>query len=108
MNCLFINIDIDECKNKNICGNNAKCVNLHGSYQCECKQGYERIDQSFKSKCRDINECLFSKSPCGANSKCINTDGGHKCVCKEGFIGDPIAGCKCMINEIHELNNSLI
>ena len=32
--------DIDECKNKNRCGKNAKCVNLPGSYECKCNTGF--------------------------------------------------------------------
>lgn len=88
-------LDVDECKNKNICGNNAKCANLNGGYQCDCKSGYEKIDQTSKSKCRDTNECLFGKFPCGANARCINTDGGYKCVCKDGFVGNASLGCKC-------------
>lgn len=85
---------MDECKTRNICGPNAKCYNSEGGYECECKPGFEKIDQSVKSKCRDINECLFGKFPCGENSKCINTDGGYNCACDDGFIGDANVGCK--------------
>lgn len=28
------NADIDECLEENLCGENATCVNTHGSYQC--------------------------------------------------------------------------
>ena len=31
--------DINECS-KNPCKNGAKCVNLKGSYRCDCKSGY--------------------------------------------------------------------
>jgi hypothetical protein len=87
--------DVDECKNRNICGANAKCVNSNGGYQCDCKNGYEKIEQSPKSRCKDANECLFGRFPCGANAKCINTDGGYKCLCKDGFVGNATIGCKC-------------
>ena len=89
--------DVDECKNRNICGINAKCINADGGYECECRPGYEKIELNAKSRCRDTNECIFGPFPCGANSKCINTEGGHKCICKDGFIGNATIGCKCKL-----------
>ena len=57
---IILNIlDVDECKNRNICGTNAKCVNTFGGYECDCKHGYEKIELTAKSRCRDTNECLF-------------------------------------------------
>ena len=40
---LFILVDIDECKigNKGGCHKDARCVNTVGSFQCQCKPGYE-------------------------------------------------------------------
>lgn len=32
--------DIDECQNGPVCQQNADCLNLPGSYRCECKAGY--------------------------------------------------------------------
>lgn len=32
--------DIDECQNGPVCQQNAACLNLPGSYRCECKPGY--------------------------------------------------------------------
>ena len=32
--------DINECSN-NPCKNGATCVNLQGSYRCDCKSGYD-------------------------------------------------------------------
>ena len=32
--------DIDECSTGNECSANALCHNLHGSYNCTCKEGY--------------------------------------------------------------------
>ena len=79
------------------CGPEANCENLDGSYKCECKPGFEKINPgSLVSKCRDINECDQS-NPCGQNSKCFNTIGSFKCACSDGFIAidqDPANGCK--------------
>ena len=36
---LTLFIDINECMN-NPCKNGATCVNLQGSYRCDCKSGY--------------------------------------------------------------------
>ena len=36
----WIFIDIDECYAGNECSANALCHNLHGSYNCTCKEGY--------------------------------------------------------------------
>ena len=34
--------DIDECENKTICENNARCINTEGSFFCECVDGFNR------------------------------------------------------------------
>lgn len=33
-------LDIDECQNGPVCQQNAACLNMPGSYRCECKPGY--------------------------------------------------------------------
>lgn len=33
-------IDIDECQDENICGQNAACINTLGSYYCSCNNGF--------------------------------------------------------------------
>ena len=40
---LFVLIDIDECTigNKGGCHKNARCINTVGSFQCQCKGGYD-------------------------------------------------------------------
>ena len=36
-------LDIDECKvyRNDICDTNAKCINTQGSFECQCKTGYQ-------------------------------------------------------------------
>ena len=34
--------DINECDGKNNCSTNEECRNEPGSYECPCKDGYER------------------------------------------------------------------
>ena len=36
----FTNIDIDECNREHCCSANALCVNIPGSYQCQCKSDF--------------------------------------------------------------------
>ncbi|KAI2804698.1 hypothetical protein BLOT_003686 [Blomia tropicalis] len=88
-------IDVNECKNRNVCGNGAKCVNNNGGYECQCKPGFHKLDgDNPRAKCKDINECELSIYPCGANSICQNAEGHFKCLCKDGFIGNATLGCK--------------
>ena len=38
-----IKIDIDECVRDSIdCGLNAECININGSYRCDCVEGFYR------------------------------------------------------------------
>uniref|UniRef100_A0A183UQD6 Nidogen n=1 Tax=Toxocara canis TaxID=6265 RepID=A0A183UQD6_TOXCA len=70
-------IDINECELKvgaAVCPQNSKCVNLRGSYKCECVA--------------DIDECASGEATCSPNAICINRDGSYECVCKHGFMGD--------------------
>ena len=48
-------VDVDECKNGNICGENQICINTVGSWQC-CLPGFELAEDSIT--CVDINECV--------------------------------------------------
>lgn len=34
------NTDIDECQEEKLCGDNATCINTHGSYRCVWISGY--------------------------------------------------------------------
>ncbi len=38
--CFLLLSDIDECQNGPVCQQNAACLNMPGSYRCECKPGY--------------------------------------------------------------------
>ncbi|XP_015748953.1 PREDICTED: sushi, von Willebrand factor type A, EGF and pentraxin domain-containing protein 1-like isoform X2 [Acropora digitifera] len=75
--------DIDECYVGNECSANALCQNLHGSYNCTCKEGYYGDGKN----CRDIDEC-YAGNECSANALCHNLHGSYNCTCKEGYYGD--------------------
>ena len=42
--------DVDECKQANICGANAECVNSYGTYDCLCKSGFGKDGDVCKCK----------------------------------------------------------
>ncbi|XP_052696969.1 uncharacterized protein LOC128175386 isoform X6 [Crassostrea angulata] len=87
------NQDIDECSaNRSICGTDKICHNTQGSFQCECRQGYQKVQDD----CRDINECenagLHNCS--SLTSECKNRDGGFSCQCRTGYIQRNVYECE--------------
>lgn len=72
--------DLDECENKEICGTKGNCRNAHGTYYCDCADGYT-VDPSTK-KCVDKNECEISNI---CQFKCRNTEGSYECYCPHGY-----------------------
>ncbi|GIY96363.1 hypothetical protein CEXT_188041, partial [Caerostris extrusa] len=79
--------DIDECKNVTACGSNTVCVNLPGSYRCDCKVGYEPLapDADISSYgCKDIDECFNSSICVFSTTECVNSPGSFDCKCKKG------------------------
>ncbi|XP_067016648.1 uncharacterized protein [Acropora muricata] len=80
--------DIDECSS-NPCQNRATCVNLVGSYRCNCAPGYTG------GTCQtDINEC--SPNPCQNGATCVNGVASYRCNCAPGYTGGT---CQTDINE---------
>jgi len=61
---------------------NSKCVDLLGSYECQCFDGY--YFDKHTNKCTDIDEC-FDLSVCGADTLCLNVPGSFTCACADGF-----------------------
>ncbi|CAB1412373.1 unnamed protein product [Pleuronectes platessa] len=73
--------DVDECRTGDVCGIHG-CVNLVGSYRCECRIGF--VFNSIARLCEDINECRhYPGRLCG--HKCENTEGSYLCGCTTGF-----------------------
>ncbi|XP_046861474.1 fibulin-1-like [Xenia sp. Carnegie-2017] len=86
--------DINECQSSP-CGKDHSCINIPGSYECNCSTGYKR-DKS-KKKCIDANECQFS--PCGKDHSCINIAGSYECRCSTGYKLDKSKKICIDINE---------
>ncbi|XP_068168640.1 fibulin-1 isoform X1 [Antennarius striatus] len=75
-------VDIDECRGpEKVCSGHG-CINLLGSYRCECEAGY--IFNSISRACEDINECRHYPGRLCAH-KCDNILGSYKCSCTTGF-----------------------
>ncbi|KAM6288949.1 latent-transforming growth factor beta-binding protein 4-like, partial [Aegotheles albertisi] len=83
-------VDVDECSNGTLCGANAACHNLPGSFQCACDPGYETARHGHH--CVDVDECETLRGVCGAE-RCENVDGSFLCLCpdpRQEF--DPVTG----------------
>ncbi|XP_060770559.1 fibulin-1 isoform X5 [Neoarius graeffei] len=75
-------VDIDECTGMDdVCAGHS-CVNLVGSYRCECRTGF--VFNSISRVCEDINECRYYPGRLCAH-KCDNILGSYKCSCTTGF-----------------------
>ncbi|XP_065193564.1 uncharacterized protein LOC135824790 [Sycon ciliatum] len=80
--------DVDECSDASL--NNcadpaiAVCLNTHGSFACECANGYYGDGRI----CKDVNECTYTPSPCHEHANCNNTLGSFTCTCKNGYHGN--------------------
>uniref|UniRef100_K7FDM0 Adhesion G protein-coupled receptor E1 n=1 Tax=Pelodiscus sinensis TaxID=13735 RepID=K7FDM0_PELSI len=76
--------DIDECRGPSgvICGPNAHCTNVPGSFYCTCNDGFK----SSSEKIADIDECQGPTGVnCGPNATCTNEPGSFYCACNNGF-----------------------
>ncbi|XP_021177717.2 fibulin-1 [Fundulus heteroclitus] len=73
--------DVDECLIGDKCGSHV-CVNLEGSYRCECRDGY--MFNRVSKLCEDINECTHYPGRLCAH-RCENTEGSYRCSCATGF-----------------------
>uniref|UniRef100_A0A8C6L3B6 Neural EGFL like 1 n=1 Tax=Nothobranchius furzeri TaxID=105023 RepID=A0A8C6L3B6_NOTFU len=78
--------DIDECATQmHYCQSNTVCVNLPGSYRCDCLPGFIRVDEY---SCTEHDECASGQNLCDENAICTNTIRGHLCTCKPGYVGN--------------------
>ncbi|KAM7393911.1 hypothetical protein PAMP_020747 [Pampus punctatissimus] len=84
-------VDINECNDTKLCGENAKCNNTDGSYYCQCETGYQHSSRKAyfngtdSGRCQDYNECINDSKICGPGS-CINLIGSYWCNCSIGYV----------------------
>ncbi|XP_042681413.1 EGF-containing fibulin-like extracellular matrix protein 1 [Centrocercus urophasianus] len=71
--------DIDECATgTHNCRADQVCVNLRGSFSCQCPPGYQKRGE----QCVDVDECTL---PPYCHHRCVNTPGSYYCQCNAGF-----------------------
>ena len=76
--------DMNECyQNDGMgkCVNAARCVNLDGSFRCECGDGFILAED--KLTCFDVPECETNNGGC--SHTCIEEQGSYSCSCPSGF-----------------------
>ncbi|XP_018550258.1 thrombomodulin-like [Lates calcarifer] len=84
-------VDFNDCTDQRQCpGENFRCINTVGGFQCVCKEGYSLSG----SLCVDQDEC--ASAPC--EHMCDNTPGSYKCSCYDGHIVDPKSPNKCKLH----------
>uniref|UniRef100_A0A8C0UNZ1 Fibrillin 1 n=1 Tax=Cyanistes caeruleus TaxID=156563 RepID=A0A8C0UNZ1_CYACU len=73
--CIFCK-DENECRSKPGVCENGRCVNVVGSYRCECNEGF--LSSPSGIECLDENECRSKPGVC-ENGRCVNCccDGGR-------------------------------
>ncbi|XP_042908799.2 mucin-3B [Parasteatoda tepidariorum] len=86
--------DFDECSDDiyNDCSRSSVCVNLPGSYSCECKEGYQDLEPLLPGRiCSgEIKDCDY----CNNRGICIMTEDDNKfCRCYRMYLGK-----QCEIN----------
>lgn len=109
--------DIDECQRDPLLCRGGNCLNIEGSYRCECPPGHQlapnisacigkeeggRLDlvsplcqwQKHLAECwllissTDINECELSGNLC-PHGRCVNLIGKYQCACNPGYHSTP-------------------
>ncbi|XP_068433394.1 thrombomodulin [Clinocottus analis] len=83
-------VDLNDCGDARQCpGENFKCVNSIGGFQCVCADGYAAVRGGL---CADVDEC--ASAPC--EHDCANAPGSYQCSCYDGYKEDPEAPEKCV------------
>ena len=57
------------------------CINIAGSFNCECNTGYALDDDGFT--CNEVDECSDGTHDC--SQTCTNTNGSYICGCNTGY-----------------------
>ncbi|XP_051512992.1 fibrillin-1-like isoform X2 [Myxocyprinus asiaticus] len=83
-------VDIDECREIPGMCENGVCINMIGSFRCECPMGFVYNDKLLI--CEDIDECQ-NGPVCQQNAVCLNVPGSYRCECKPGYRQTPTQQC---------------
>ncbi|XP_030599886.1 latent-transforming growth factor beta-binding protein 4 isoform X2 [Archocentrus centrarchus] len=72
--------DVNECADVTVCGANAYCQNLLGTYRCVCDKGF--TSNADGKTCVDVDECVSLPGVCGT-ARCENVEGSFMCECDQ-------------------------
>ena len=105
--------DVNECLSgqRSVCGINAFCKNLPGSFDCECPPGFNGNPFVKCTTCngpdcgcqppytQDGGQCVLAtcknKGDCSKGAECITIAGGVSyCACPAGFNVNPDGTCE--------------
>ncbi|KAL6459929.1 hypothetical protein MHYP_G00316880 [Metynnis hypsauchen] len=75
-------VDVDECSGQHGPCQGHDCVNLLGTFRCECRSGF--TFNTISRRCEDIDECRNHPGRLCAHN-CENTPGSYLCSCNTGF-----------------------
>ncbi|EGW01509.1 Signal peptide, CUB and EGF-like domain-containing protein 3 [Cricetulus griseus] len=78
--------DVDECAEGNG-GCQQSCVNMMGSYECHCREGFFLSDNQHTCIQRPEETCAVNNGGC--DSKCHDAATGVHCSCPVGFMLQP-------------------
>ncbi|KAJ8032625.1 Protein kinase C-binding protein NELL2 [Holothuria leucospilota] len=82
-------VDIDECSPTSSsdmhCQSGTVCVNILGSYHCDCLPGHQRLSDVHVTV---IDECSQGGHNCSSDATCVDSVEGYHCICNEGFTGN--------------------
>ncbi|KAH3692470.1 hypothetical protein DPMN_194311, partial [Dreissena polymorpha] len=86
--CSDTDFDFNECETVfHDCHEHARCINTHGSYECQCLPGWKGLGipevWANGRNCYDDDECAMNLCPW--SSTCTNLLGTFECKCKQGF-----------------------
>ncbi|XP_052093084.1 uncharacterized protein LOC127729350 isoform X2 [Mytilus californianus] len=109
--CSQVEFDLNECDTGfNDCHEHATCTNKDGTFECDCKPGYQgkKVSGVYANgrNCYDDNECALGWCPHSA--ECENIPGSFKCKCKPGYtqeLPEECGGyqqCKAVCKDIDE------
>uniref|UniRef100_A0A665TJ01 Nidogen 1b n=1 Tax=Echeneis naucrates TaxID=173247 RepID=A0A665TJ01_ECHNA len=86
--------DVDECRESpGVCGSNAECTNLPGSFRCECLIGFMFAGdgRTCIEENRPVDHCQRGSHDCDIpeRARCSYSGGSaFDCSCLPGFVGD--------------------
>uniref|UniRef100_A0A8C0X358 VWFA domain-containing protein n=1 Tax=Castor canadensis TaxID=51338 RepID=A0A8C0X358_CASCN len=89
-NWYILNPDQKTCRIQDLCATEDHaceqlCVNVPGSFVCQCYSGYTLAEDG--KRCEAVDYCASENHGC--EHECVNADSSYLCRCREGFSLNP-------------------